>query len=77
MIRFFIISILTYFSLHYLGFSTGISIGIGVASGAVFLIGLFNSLAILFCSIIYSTALCKLLAPELLNKALGLMESIK
>jgi len=76
MIRFLILSVLTYFSLHFLRFSSGVSIGLGIASGSLILIGPFTGLVTLLCSIIYSAALGKLLAPELFDKVVDFIEKI-
>jgi len=74
MIRFFTLSILTYYSLHYLGFSTGLCLSLGIASGALIFIGPFTGLVTLLCSVIYSSALCKLLAPELFQRIINVIE---
>jgi hypothetical protein len=74
MIRFFTLSILTYYSLHYIGFSTELCFILGIASGTLIFIAPFTGLVTLICSLIYSSALCKLLAPELFQKIINVIE---
>ncbi len=76
MLRITTLIILTYLSLNYLGFSTLISLGLPVGSAFLALINPFIGLVTYLCSITYSAAVLKLLAPELFYKIINLIEKL-